>query len=60
VFPEQFPRFLGLTPAQRAALLDVHGEIFDVGWWQAIQARVRNGEFSDVPPYPEQVRLPAR
>jgi len=57
VFPEQFPRFLGLTPAQRAALLDVHGEIFDVGWWQAIQARVRNGEFSDVPPYPESVRL---
>jgi isocitrate dehydrogenase kinase/phosphatase len=58
VFPEQFPRFLGLTPAQRAALLDVHGEIFDVGWWQAIQARVRHGEFSDVPPYPESVRLP--
>jgi isocitrate dehydrogenase kinase/phosphatase len=57
VFPEQFPRFLGLTPAQRAALLEVHGEIFDVAWWQAIQARLREGAFADVPPYPEHVRL---
>jgi isocitrate dehydrogenase kinase/phosphatase len=57
VFPEQFPRFLGLTPDQRAALLAVHGEIFDVGWWQAIQRRLQAGEFNDVPPYPETVRL---
>ena len=39
VFPEQFPRFLGLTPAQRDALLAAHGEIFDVRWWQDVQAR---------------------
>jgi isocitrate dehydrogenase kinase/phosphatase len=57
VFPEQFPRFLGLTLDQRAALLEVHGEIFDVGWWQAIQRRLAAGEFNDVPPYPEGVRL---
>jgi isocitrate dehydrogenase kinase/phosphatase len=57
VFPEQFPRFLGLTPGQRAALLETHGEIFDVAWWQAIQARLREGAFADVPPYPEHVRL---
>ena len=50
-------RFLGLTGEQRAALLEVHGEIFDVAWWQAIQARLVAGEFNDVPPYPEQVRL---
>jgi isocitrate dehydrogenase kinase/phosphatase len=35
----------------------VHGEIFDVGWWQAIQRRLQAGEFNDVPPYPETVRL---
>ncbi|MFT3807797.1 bifunctional isocitrate dehydrogenase kinase/phosphatase [Arenimonas sp.] len=57
VFPEQFPRFLGLTPEQRAALLDVHGEIFDVAWWQALQARLRAGGYADVPPYPEHTRL---
>ena len=53
----QFPRFLGLSPAQRCALLGTHGEIFDVEWWQAIQARLREGAFADVPPYPEGVRM---
>ena len=57
VFPEQFPRFLGMTQAQRDALLQAHGEIFDVGWWQAVQSRIRAGGFEDVPPYPESVRL---
>jgi len=57
VFPEQFPRFLGMTPAQREALLHAHGEIFDVRWWQELQARNRAGSFVDVPPYPESLRL---
>jgi isocitrate dehydrogenase kinase/phosphatase len=57
VFPEQFPRFLGMTEGQRAALLAVHGEIFDVAWWQQLQARLRAGEVVDVPPYPDAVRL---
>jgi len=57
VFPEQFPRFLGMTQAQRDALLRAHGEIFDVRWWQALQERNRGGGFIDVPPYPESVRL---
>ena len=30
VFPEQFPQFLGLSPPLRAALMNAHGEIFDV------------------------------
>ena len=58
VFPEQFPRFLGMTPAQREALLAAHGEIFDVHWWRALQARNASGAFVDVPPYPESLRLP--
>ena len=57
VFPEQFPRFLGLTPAQRQALLAIHGEIFDVDWWQAQQQKLRAGGYSDVPPYPDSTRL---
>jgi isocitrate dehydrogenase kinase/phosphatase len=57
VFPEQFPRFLGMTESQRAALLAAHGEIFDVGWWQQLQARLKAGELVDVPPYPEALRL---
>ena len=59
VFPEQFPRFLGLTPAQQAALMDAHGEIFDVRWWLDLQAALAAGTPREVPPYPDAVRLPA-
>jgi isocitrate dehydrogenase kinase/phosphatase len=57
VFPEQFPRFLGLTPQQTDALMAAHGEIFDVRWWQEVQQRLREGGYADVPPYPESARL---
>ena len=40
VFPQQFPRFLGLNDELRAALLDRHGEIFEVGWWLELQRRI--------------------
>ena len=46
-----------MTETQRAALLAAHGEIFDVAWWQQLQARLRDGEVVDVPPYPEALRL---
>lgn len=52
VFPEQFPRFLGLSDDARDALFDAHGEIFDVRWWLSLQASIRNGVRIDVPPYP--------
>jgi isocitrate dehydrogenase kinase/phosphatase len=52
VFPQQFPRFLGLTDELRAALLARHGEIFDVRWWLELQQRIAAGERVDVPPYP--------
>lgn len=57
VFPEQFPRFLGLSDALRAALLAAHGEIFDVRWWLEVQARVGEGGYADLPPYADSVRL---
>ena len=57
VFPEQFPRFLGLSDSQRAALMGTHGEIFDVCWWQEVQAKLQAGGYTDVPPYPEALRL---
>jgi isocitrate dehydrogenase kinase/phosphatase len=53
VFPQQFPRFLGLNDELRAALLDRHGEIFEVGWWLELQRRIAAGERIDVPPYPD-------
>ena len=60
VFPEQFPRFLGMNEDLRAAMLEVHSEIFDVRWWQKMQAAIRANRLVDVPPYAEQVRLNAQ
>jgi isocitrate dehydrogenase kinase/phosphatase len=57
VFPEQFPRFLGMDPAQRAALLEAHGEIFSVRWWRELQERLARGVVADLPPYPQQLRV---
>jgi len=58
VFPEQFPRFLGLSETLRAALLAAHGEIFTMRWWHDLQAAIAAGQRFDVPPYPPQCRLP--
>jgi isocitrate dehydrogenase kinase/phosphatase len=57
VFPEQFPRFLGMDEAQRTALLDAHGDLFTVRWWRQLQERLAEGLVVDVPPYPEQARV---
>jgi isocitrate dehydrogenase kinase/phosphatase len=57
VFPEQFPRFLGMRPELREALVGEHGEIFDPRWWLGVQERVREGGYADLPPYPQRLRL---
>ena len=57
VFPEQFPRFLGLTPEQRAALLEAHGEIFEVSWWIDLQRQLASDHPPEIAPYPERLRL---
>jgi isocitrate dehydrogenase kinase/phosphatase len=59
VFPEQFPRFLGLTPTQQEALMQAHGEIFDVRWWLDLQEALAKDVAHEVPPYPELLRLGA-
>jgi isocitrate dehydrogenase kinase/phosphatase len=57
VFPEQFPRFLGMRQELRDALVAEHGEIFDQRWWSGVQERVRAGGYADLPPYPQRLRL---
>lgn len=57
VFPEQFPRFLGVPSRLREALLQRHPEIFDADWWRALQEGMAQGEWIDVPPYPSTARL---
>ena len=60
VFPELFPPFLGLPAPLREALQREHGEIFDAAWWSGVQARLRAGEYLDVAPYPDSVRIEDR
>ena len=57
VFPEQFPRFMGLSVAHLALLREHHADLFDPGWWQAIHARLKAGQSLDVPPYSATARL---
>lgn len=57
IFPEQFPKFLGLTPPLMTALKAAHGEIFDVHWWQQLQAQLHEGHYADTPPYADVLRL---
>lgn len=57
VFPEQFPRFLGVPSRLRDALLQRHPEIFDAAWWRSLQDGIRHDEWIDVPPYPSTAKL---
>jgi len=60
VFPEQFPRFLGLREELKSVLLEAHGEIFTMRWWHDLQERIRAGHRVDLPPYPLHARLGAQ
>ncbi len=57
VFPEQFPRFMGLAPGHLSLIENRHGHLFDARWWQDIQSRIANREALDVPPYSESARI---
>ncbi|WP_058196631.1 bifunctional isocitrate dehydrogenase kinase/phosphatase [Xanthomonas translucens] len=57
VFPERFALFMGLPAASLEAVKRAHGELFDPQWWRALQARLREDDYPDAPPYPESLRL---
>lgn len=57
VFPEEFPRFLGLGPELLDAFRAAHGELFEVEFWEDMQKRQQAGEIMDFFPYPASRRL---
>lgn len=57
VFPEEFPRFLGLPRRYKQRLLQRHGELFTTAWWRAMQEQVRGGKIVEFPPYKDSRRL---
>ncbi len=57
IFPEEFIRFLGLSPEQERAFLSAHSDLLTPQFWCEIQERIRAGEIVDVFPYTPDRRL---
>jgi len=57
VFPEEFPRFLGLSDSLRDYFLAEHQSLFTAKFWQDMQNRSRAGEVLDVFPYRAERRV---
>jgi isocitrate dehydrogenase kinase/phosphatase len=57
VFPEEFPRFLGLPSELQKVFMKHHSDLFDVEFWQRAQTAIRSGEIISVLPYLPQHRL---
>jgi len=57
VFPERFPLFMGLPGATLEAVRQHHGQLFDPQWWRDLQARLREDDYPDTPPYADRLRL---
>lgn len=58
IFPEEFPRFLGLPEPARSAFNKAHGDLFTPDYWREVQARIRAGDYPEIFPYPATRRLP--
>ena len=57
IFPEEFPRFLGLPEPARTALMTEHADLFRADFWRATQEKLRAGEILEVFPYAAERRL---
>jgi isocitrate dehydrogenase kinase/phosphatase len=57
VFPEEFATFLLTDPRVRRTFMDLNGDLLDAEYWRRRQARVAEGVFEDVFPYPEERRF---
>ncbi len=51
VFPEELPRFLGLTAELRAVFEEQHGDLFEPDFWVGVQQRIESGETIEILPY---------
>ena len=58
VFPEELKTFLGLPRRLRDTFSRVHGDLFEVAFWQQLQTRLVAHEVIDIFPYKEVRRLP--
>jgi isocitrate dehydrogenase kinase/phosphatase len=59
VFPEEFSRFLGLTPAHRDLFLSRHADLLGPDFWLTVQEEIRSGHIRHIRPYAPHYRLDA-
>ncbi len=57
VFPEQFSRFLGLSPRHKDLFLRRHADLLQPEFWIDIQKQIRAGHIRHVRPYRSRYRL---
>lgn len=57
VFPEEFPRFVGLPADLRAVFETHHRDLYEATSWRAMQRRIAEGEIVDIFPYDASRRL---
>jgi isocitrate dehydrogenase kinase/phosphatase len=57
VFPEEFSRFLGLSPAHRDLFLSRHADLLAPEFWVGVQEEIRSGRIRHIRPYADHYRL---
>ncbi len=57
IFPEEFPKFLIGRRDIKEIFFRLHGDLYNVEFWQNTQAKLRRGEIVDVFPYRQQLRF---
>lgn len=57
VFPEEFPRFLGIPRRLRPSVMQTCAHVFDPAWWRERQERARSGKVAEFSPYPDSKKL---
>jgi isocitrate dehydrogenase kinase/phosphatase len=57
VFPEEFSRFLGLSPGHRNLFLSQHADLLAPGFWVKAQDEIRSGHIRHIRPYHPRYRL---
>jgi isocitrate dehydrogenase kinase/phosphatase len=56
-FPEEFGKWIGLTPEWKGVFMQAHADLFKPSFWDEVQTRLRQGEIIDIVPYAEDKRL---
>jgi isocitrate dehydrogenase kinase/phosphatase len=60
IFPEEFPRFLGLRSDLLETLIAYHGDLFEAVTWRRLQTALRAGHILEICPYGAGARLVRR